>query len=141
MKSIITILVAVYFSPIGVKAQEIDWSKTTNWKMYDVPRIHYNSPIDSLSQFDSVRLSLQTLQQFFSSVTKIPKEIRPYWEGVYICTAQTETGQRIEVYVSTFGGFFMNGNTMDCYEIPDERKEDWQKYFKDEWMSIKRASR
>jgi hypothetical protein len=112
--------------------QNVKWSNASKWKLYSTfPRNLDTLSKDSLSTYPSVELDNDTIAQFLSTVAVIPKErtIGARWMGAPYWVSYEAAGSIYILKVSTYGGFFVDGNDGLYYELPIEERGQWLSYF------------
>src|SRR5258707_54989 len=79
------------FVQCNAGGQTIDWSKTTNWMLYDLKgQKGFGVSIDSLHSFRSIPLQVDTIHFFLASATAWPKEKKATWMGEFVATCELE---------------------------------------------------
>ncbi len=125
MKTFLVLLIV--FGAFNTEAQ-IDWGKSSHWKIYKVPEpIMFKIPIDSLPQTNSQTLRKDSILIYIGSSTILPDSIKPVWMGGWLATYEF-SGQEHKIEISSYGAFFYDQSTNRFYQIPMELKEDWMTY-------------
>ena len=112
--------------------QNVKWNNASKWKLYSTfPRNLDTLSKDSLSTYPSVELDNDTIAQFLSSATVIPKErtIGARWMGSPYWVSYEAVGSIYILKVSTYGGFFVDGSDGLYYELPIAQRIPWLNYF------------
>jgi hypothetical protein len=112
--------------------QTAKWNNTTKWKLYSTsPRNLDTLSKDSLSTYSFVELNKDTIGQFLSTATTIPRErtIGAVWMGAPYWVSYEAGGSVYILKVSTYGGFFVDGNDGLYYELPMAERRPWLNYF------------
>jgi hypothetical protein len=129
MKMAIFTAIIVFMSMGTAFAQELDWQKANNWKIYSINQFAvFNYPPDTLKNFRSVDLNDDTIKSFLIKVRKLSKEESPVWMGLYFLTCQILNEPVRKVEVSVYGGFFYDEFTKTYYELPEEIRGSWLDY-------------
>lgn len=112
-------------------AQQTDWSKTSDWKLYDIHASNaFSYSIDTLSTIKNKALNNDSIKTFLERVTEIKKGNSPMWMGLYVATCMLDKVV-YKIDVSVYGGFFYVENNKTYYELPEDTRMDWLKYFHD----------
>lgn len=124
----------IFFTLISsaVSGQTSKWNNASTWKLYSTfPRNLDTLSKDSLSTYPSLDLDKDTIAQFLSTATPIPKErtIGARWMGAPYWVSYEAAGSLYIVKVSTYGGFFVDGNDGLYYELPMAERAPWLNYF------------
>lgn len=115
----------------------IDWSKTTNWKLYYV-RSHrgYALSLDTLKTIKAVMLNNDSVQAFLHSITEIPQDKQPVFMGYYVATCQLADGSTIKLELSQHGSFFREEKEQHYYQLAEAVQTGWQAYLTAEWRAL-----
>jgi hypothetical protein len=125
MKALLAFIIV--FSTFNAVAQ-MDWSKTSRWKIYKVPEpIMFRIPIDSLTQTKSQTLREDSILMYIGTSTILPDSIKPIWMGGWVATYEL-SGQEHKIEISSYGAFFYDQSSNRFYQIPMEIKEDWMTF-------------
>lgn len=125
MKTFLAFLMA--FGSLNNVAQ-IDWGKTTHWKIYKVPGpIIFQIPIDSLTRLNSQALRKDSILMYIGNSKILPDSIKPVWMGGWVATYEL-SGEVHKIQISAYGGFFYDQTSGRYYEIPMEMRDEWMTY-------------
>ena len=125
MKTILLVLMIGCALPATA---QVDWHKTSDWKIYKVLSGNtFAIPLDSLSRFNSRRLQQDTVLGYIAESKILPDSINPVWMGAWVSTYRYD-GQVHKIQISAYGGFFYDQSSGRYYQIPMERKDDWMNY-------------
>src|SRR5579863_4276764 len=125
MKTFLVLLIV--FGAFNTEAQ-IDWGKSSHWKIYKVPEpIMFKIPIDSLPQTNSQTLRKDSILIYIGSSTILPDSIKPVWMGGWLATYEF-SGQIRKIEISSYGAFFYDQSSNRFYQIPIGLKEEWMTY-------------
>ena len=109
-------------------AQEIDWQKADKWKIYNVgSRVGLTCSLDSLQNFKSIDLNIDTMRQFLAGVGAWPKNQNSLWMGLYVLSCDLE-GKKRKIIASTTGGFFYDDTSGRYYQLSEEKRSAWFDY-------------
>ncbi|HET6256656.1 MAG TPA: hypothetical protein VFE32_21455 [Puia sp.] len=115
---------------------QINWSKTSNWKIYKVPEpVIFKIPIDSLNQLYSRPLRQDSTMMYIGTSTILPDSIKPVWMGGWVATYEL-SGQMHKIQISAYGAFFYDQSSDRFYQIPIALKDDWMTYINQLLSSI-----
>jgi hypothetical protein len=107
---------------------QIDWGKTSNWKIYKLPGpVVLKITIDSLNRLDCRPLQKNTLMSFLATSTILPDSINPLWMGGWVATYQS-IGKTHKLLISAYGAFFYDQSSARYYQIQMGLKDDWMTY-------------
>jgi hypothetical protein len=135
MKRIAFLLISLSLGRFS--AQDIDWSQTTHWRIYNIHnKKDFGFSIDTLSHFNSVELSDDSMHSFLQRVTQLKDVQMPIWMGHFVATCMLKDGSARKVELSTYGGFFYDDKTKNYYEVPEEVRSQWHSYLSDSKASI-----
>jgi hypothetical protein len=125
MKTFLAIIIV--FSTFNAVAQ-LDWSKSSHWKIYKVPEpLIFKVPVDSLPQINSQTLQQDSMMMYIGTSTILPDSIKPIWMGGWVATY--EFGDQVhKIEISSYGAFFYDQSTNRFYQIPIGLKEEWMTY-------------
>ena len=117
--------------------QDIDWTKTHDWKIYLISKFGemYKVSIDSLSRYDSANIGQPAMMQYLQNVSKLPKGTY-YWHGGYLCTAKIDSAETIKVFVSQDDGSLLVMPGHVHYAIPEGQRQKWLSYMHKNWIQL-----
>ncbi|WP_188932197.1 hypothetical protein [Puia dinghuensis] len=122
-------LVAILATLCSCRAQQPDWSKSKNWKVYAITgQKIFNLSSDTLQALSRKALDNDSLHYFLSKATIVPKERTPVWMGAYLSSYETEDGKEKKVEISDYGGFFYDEASELYYVIPRSISNEWMDY-------------
>ena len=120
---------------------QIDWGKTTSWKLYDLNgRKGFSIQVDSLSNFRSTKLNDDSVHNFLRSISQWPKEKTAVWMGYFVATCKTPDNNIHKIDISMYGGFFFDETTHLYYELPEQVRDEWMKYINVKYETIENDS-
>jgi hypothetical protein len=127
MKLVLIIALSLLF--FSGQAQEIKWSSTRDWKLYNL-KGHgvFNYSVDTLINFKSYTLNQDSIIALIKNVTVISVEKQPIWMGAYVGSFEYE-GQKVKIEISYYGGFFYSEKDRKYYELSKELAKEWSDYF------------
>jgi hypothetical protein len=128
MKFIVWILL-LFITQIG-NSQSIDWQKTSQWKLYDMKGqdgLRYS--VDTLSNFKSLNLDIDTLHHFLFGVQLWPTEEYSMWMGGFVVSCEDQNGIIRKLDVSAYAGFFFDNASKRYYQIKEEDHREWLDFF------------
>lgn len=125
MKTFLAFLILL--STLNTNAQ-VDWSKTSHWKIYKVPGPNiFSISIDSLTGLNSQTLRQDSILMYIGNSTILPDSVKPIWMGGW--AASYKLGSQLhKIQVSTYGAFFYDQSTGRFYQIPISLKKEWMTY-------------
>lgn len=119
-------------------AQPVDFSKATDWKIYDVPkRSAFRIPTDSLKFFKSIRLEDGKVEGFLKQLTSVPQEKNYAWMGLYVASCRLGSDSLRKVIFSNYGGFIYDASTKSYYELPESIRQEWLTYINDNLTELR----
>src|SRR4051812_28272779 len=117
MKNIVLFLLTLGFA-LAVNAQEIDWKSAKNWRLYNIREsAAFDYRLDTLKNFKSIPLDLDTMTGFLSEVAQWPKDKYSLWSGLYVATCELPKGDIRKIEISVYGGFFYDDRTKTYYQL------------------------
>jgi len=126
--------VFLLFSFVSCIGQDIDWQKTSDWKMYKVNDDGgLGFSVDSLRRLPFVQIKGDSILNFIKQAEIWPKEKTSIWMGAYYVTCQLDGSIR-KIDISVYGGFFYEELTHRYYQIPDYLRNGWMSWL----VSLKR---
>jgi hypothetical protein len=131
MNTIKCLIIFTLFSS-ATFGQNSKWSNASKWKLYSTfPRNLDTLSKDSLSTYPSIELNNDTIAQFLCTAALIPKErtIGAVWMGAPYWVSYEAGGSVHTLKVSTYGGFFIDGNDGLYYELTMAQRRPWIDYF------------
>ena len=118
-------------------AQEINWSSSKNWKLYNIHnKAGFNYPVDTLVHIKSINLNNDTMHAMLRNAVIWPKEKTSVWMGLYIATYEGEDNKIKKVIISSYGGFFYLQSSKRYYQIPAEQTAKWFEWLNDNSKKI-----
>ena len=125
MKTILLLL--LIFVALTSTAQ-IDWKRTSDWKIYKIPEsIIFKVRIDSLNRLGSRPLRRDSVTSFLEMSTILADSIKPVWMGGWVVTYEYK-GHAHKIQISAYGSFFYDQSSAKYYQIPVELREEWMSY-------------
>lgn len=116
----------IFFIQTGAWGQQIDWSKTANWKIYKlVDREAINISPDSLLQITSIALPADSLMHYLKDARYWDAGKKSVWMGAYLLSYGTSNRQTSKLLVSSYGGFLFDVTSRQYLELADDKKGDW----------------
>jgi hypothetical protein len=135
MKFFIFLLLPV----IHCYSQAPDWNKSSEWKLYDIHAGNaFLYSLDTLGTIKNKALNTDTIKTFLKHVTEIKKSNSPVWMGLYVATCRLDNIV-YKIDVSVYGGFFYVENYRTYYELPEDTRLNWLKYFHDNLDELSNA--
>jgi hypothetical protein len=135
MKLFYTIILLMSLSKLF--SQEINWAKTSNWKLYDSHGLKgYDLTPEKLTGINNDSLNIDSVRDFLSVVSVLPSDNPPVWMGHYIASCKTQNGAIKIIYISTYGGFFYDAAEKKYYQLLPDKTKDWLEYFSEKEASI-----
>jgi hypothetical protein len=123
--------------PVPIPPEE--WLSATHWTMYSITTAN-GAKFDRLAvkDYHSKMLDLDTMRQFLEGLTIIPHEKSEYavWMGDYYVSCVLKDTMRI-IRVSRYGGFFVDLDTGQYYEIPGEKRSAWHLFLVKQFGALK----
>lgn len=110
-------------------SQDTSWSKTYNWKLYDIHnKKGFTYPADSLNFFKSTVLDDKLVQSFLGKAITWPSNKTSLWMGLYVASFETPDKQLRKIIISSYGGFLYNPLSKKYYELPQAARQSWYEY-------------
>jgi len=126
MKNILGIF--LLFNFVSAASQEINWQKTSDWKMYKVnDDSGLGFSVDSLRRLPFVQIESDSINNFIKLAKIWPKEKTSIWMGAYYVTCQLD-GVIRKIDISVYGGFFYDELTHSYYQIPSYLRNEWMNW-------------
>lgn len=128
MKKIELFSLTICFA-LGLNGQSIDWRSAKNWRLYNIREsaaFGYN--VDTMKNFKSVALDLDTMIGFLSEVEQWPKDKYSLWSGLYVATCELPNADIRKIEISVYGGFFYDDRTKTYYQLPRGVRNAWLEY-------------
>ena len=123
-----TILILLLLSGTLNTVAQIDWSKTSHWKVYKIPEpLIFKVRIYSLSQLTCHPISQDSVVGYLSTSRILPNSISPVWMGGWVATYEYKS-QVHKIQISAYGGFFYDQSSGRFYEIPIGLRDEWMTY-------------
>jgi hypothetical protein len=129
MRILCTIVTIFLFITSSV-GQPIEWAGTSNWKLYDVTtKVNQLFDRDSIAFYRSEPLAVDSIKFYLSQVTLIDssRSAGAIWMGDYWVSCEYRGKFKI-VRLSRYGGFFMDWDTGNYFEIPIDKRGMWHQY-------------
>ena len=141
MKSIsVTIAIILLVQPVKIPASY--WRLASKWTIYNITSEN-GAKFDrsAVKEYKSKELPLDTMQQFLSDLKMIPSEKSNYaaWMGDYYISCTLRDTIRF-LRLSRYGGFFVDLNTGQYYEISLQKRTDWHLFLVDQFGAAKNMS-
>jgi hypothetical protein len=130
MKTIALILACFLVCQSGFSQNSELWIKGKNWRLYDVGNREIGDlRSDTLDRLPSAALSDDTLLSYLKDASMIPREksAGAVWMGSYWVSYLNGSHPHL-LKVSSYGGFFVDWNTGDYYELPIWERQSWLTY-------------
>jgi len=129
----IILVIAIALLTGKCEAQQPYWAKTSYWTIYEIHDGNaFSYSIDTLNAFKGHRLDDSTIHEFLVGTTKLTAEKTPVWMGMYVTTLKMPDGSTTKAEISVYGGFFFIEKLQQYFEVSDENKEAWLKFWHDE---------
>jgi len=123
MRNILSVYLSLLF--ISAAGQDINWQKSSNWKMYKISGdkgLGYSA--DALSEFPFIEMNADTILHFARQASILPKDKYYVWMGAYYVTCLVnDTIHKVDI--SVHGGFFYDERTKRYYQLPMNMRTDW----------------
>jgi hypothetical protein len=131
-------LITLFLLPaLNCFSQQTDLGKTSDWKLYEIRNDKaFSYSFDTLKTFKNISLDNDTIKMFLQNVSKIKKGISPVWMGLYVASCKLNDDMYYKIDVSVYGGFFYIEKNKTYYEIPEDLRQDWLKYFHDKLQQL-----
>jgi hypothetical protein len=111
------------FSFVSAFSQEMDWHKTSNWKLYDFGgKKPFAYTVDSLSAFEHIDLNDDSLHYFLNAAALWPKDKVASWMGCFVVSCEGIDHKMRKIDVSVYGGFFYDEGDSRYYEVREGMK-------------------
>lgn len=130
MKSKMGILLFwILLSSTTLVAQENNWTKATNWKIYDInKRMAFQYPLDSLFKLKFIKLDDKRVSSFLANAYALDNEKGYVWMNLYVATCELDSSNFRKVIFSNYGGFFYDEKTKRYFELPENIRREWLDY-------------
>jgi len=129
---VFSLTLSIFLHGLG---QQVDWGKTSEWRMYKVVRTAQISPyrlsLDSLMAFPSMKLNDDSMHLFLNDIVSLGHQEGVTWQGVFPCSVKFSNGDVHEILISVYGGFFYDVATKVFFQISDVWKAFWLEYLID----------
>ena len=123
-----TILVLLLIFVALTSTAQMDWKKTSNWKIYKIPEsIIFIVRIDSLNRLRSRPIRQDSLTNYLEMSTILADSINPVWMGGWVATYEYK-GQVHKIQISAYGSFSYDQSSGKYYQIPVDLREEWMSY-------------
>lgn len=116
--------------------QPIHWDSASAWTIYYVnDRNAPRFPMDTLHNFRNVEVNNDSMRMFVSQAK--PLEMKsPVWMGYYVASCKVPSGEKHKILISMYGGFFLDQQMGDYYEIPMNMRKDWLSYLSEIYETL-----
>jgi hypothetical protein len=138
MKTLFIILSFMFFAKVAVMPPE-DWMSATHWTLYSVSSDNGGKfDRSAVKDYRTGDLSLDTMRQFLQGFTIIPHEKSEYavWMGDYYISCVLKESIKF-MRVSRYGGFFVDLDAGQYYEIPLEKRSAWHLFLVKNFGALK----
>jgi hypothetical protein len=133
MKYILTAITVFIFSH---GQSQINWQKTTNWRIYRITgKVLFSVSIDSLNVFKSYPLQLDSIVDFLDSVNPLPVDVKPVWMGGQVAT-YIYNGKMRKILISDYAGYFYDQTSGTYFQLSAKKKDDWIGYINSCLLSL-----
>ena len=141
MKSILIIIsLILVIQPVKIPAS--DWKLASKWTIYNITSEN-GTKFDraAMKEYQFKAMPLDTMREFLVGLAPIPREKSNYaaWMGDYYVSCLLRDTVRF-LRLSRYGGFFVDLNTGQYYEIPLEKRTDWHLFLVDQFGAVKNMS-
>jgi hypothetical protein len=131
------ILILIFQASMSAKAQEVDWSKTRNWKIYALNNNEaYFYSVDTLYNFKNARMDDSSVTSYLSHAIPWSKGKSGTWMGLYIASYETPDRQIRKVVISSYGGFLFDSWSRRYYELPKELRKSWNDFIMENLQKV-----
>lgn len=141
MKTLCTI-VGIFLLISSGTGQTINWSIASEWKLYDVTtRVNQFFEKDSIPFYQSEPLLADSVKYYLSQARPIDssRSAGAIWMGDYWVSCQYDGKLKI-VRLSRYGGFFMDWESGNYFEIPIDQRGMWHQYLIQQFLKFVRKS-
>jgi len=122
--------------------QTLSWNNTSNWKLYDVTtRVNQYFERDSIPFYQSEPLPTDSVKYYLNQARSIDssRSAGAVWMGDF--WASCEYGGKLKIVrLSRYGGFFMDWDTGNYFEIPIDQRGPWHQYLTQQFLKFTRKS-
>lgn len=133
MKYILTAITVLIFSH---GQSQINWQKTTHWRLYRITeKALFSVSVDSLNLFKSYPLRLDSIVDFLDSVNPLPVDVEPLWMGGQVATCVYD-GKMRKILISDYAGYFYDQSSGTFFQLSAKKKDDWMDYIKSCLLSL-----
>jgi hypothetical protein len=122
-------IIVLLFPTINSFSQNIDWNKTSDWKLYDIHTSKaFDYSLDTLNKFKNVSLDEDTLKMFLNNLSIIQSDQTPVWMGFYVASCKMMDGSYAKIDISVYGGFFYVEKIKTYFRLLPEYSNAWMDY-------------
>lgn len=133
MKTILSI--SIFLIQFTAHSQ-IEWKKTSNWRLYSIGGNNlFRYSLDTLNKLNNCPLNIDSIQYYLKYVEVIHPNGLLAWMGGYVVTYQFEHQIR-KIDISNYGGFFYEEQTKSYYQLPKDKVLPWLSYFGDQFYDL-----
>lgn len=123
-----TFLVLITFLSTFNATAQMDWGKSSHWRIYKVPEpMIFKIPADSLAQVNGQPLQNDSVIIYIGTSTILPDSTRPVWMGGWLASYEFG-GQIRKIEISSYGAFFYDQTSNRFYQIPIGLQDEWMTY-------------
>lgn len=128
---LVLLCLILHSTPNAIKAP-INWNQTKQWNIYALNNSSnvFTMPIDSIRTLRGVPLNDDTMHILLKSVKLLHVPSSPAWMGCYLTSCEDEKGKLIKIVISQYGGFFLNSNDGDYYQLDAASTRLWLDYIR-----------
>jgi len=140
--SSIPVILSILLVVQPVKIPASDWRLASKWTIYNITSENGGKfDRSAVKDYQFKVLPLDTMRRFLIDLTIIPTEKSNYaaWMGDYFVSCTLKDTVRF-LRFSRYGGFFVDLNTGQYYEIPLEKRTDWHLFLVDQFGAVKNMS-
>jgi hypothetical protein len=119
-----------------VLGQDTSFQLAKNWRLYDISANDvFQYPVDTLKNFHYAKLDADSMKGYLAALSRVSEESPPLWMGVHVATYELNgTVRKIEI--SLYGGFFYDESTKRYFLLPDDKRDAWLAYIRQNFMGI-----
>lgn len=125
--SIIIIMLSLFWTTVN--GQNINWQKTSNWKIYKIQdNRSFIYTLDTLQNFTSIRVNDKEMQLLVQGIADLNQKESPLWMGNYVLSFDYPNGVSHKIEVSTYGGFLYEDAAKKYYFVPENNRRQLQDF-------------
>ena len=119
---------------------KIDWTQLTSFRIYDYKTFPQDKDINSFSGNDIREMNF--IETDLVEANKVLSKAKPLgnktylWKGHHFAMATFANGQKRRIQISVYGGFFKDLTGKRYYEFKDEARQDWDKFWEENYASL-----